>query len=317
MNTKSEEPCLLLPSPLYQLKDLKNKTFSSNSSSGNGGAGCADIENTKNDLEWDRHKDFNLMTESETMSSYNLEERMTELVKHKFLEFEIMSNAASSVKLGEGNVSFESLNGKSSIGGDNETPMTRPNQLYLDHRSSSLISSNFFSDFHSDLFTPPNAITLDDLFDFKRLTQTCLAANHSPNRSISMPDLRMFTSTHLSPKVKMSREINAKRIHLMSKHLSLMNMFVNFQIVYKKRSAFRAEVKKEKAKCPCGDNVDGFQDNIKRLLRKFSKMFFRVFSSDNGANDELRASYSVTQDSLTYKLSKNGEKLYPIDEESH
>ena len=97
-----------------------------------------------------------------------------------------------------------------------------------------------------------------------------------------------------------------------------MNMFVNFQIVYKKRSAIsQAQAKKEKAKCPCGDNVDDFQDNIKRLLRKFSKMFFRVFSSDNSAHDELRASYSVAQDSLTYKLSKNGGKLYPIDEENH
>jgi len=311
MNTKTEEPCLLLPpSPLYQLKDLKNKTFVSNSSSG---SGDGNIENTKNDLEWDRHKDFNLMTESETMSSYNLEERMTELVKHQFLEFEIMSNAASSAKLGYGNASFESLNGKSSSvgGGDNETPMTRPDQLYLDHRSSSLVSSHFFSDFQSDLFTPPNAITLDDLFDFKRLTN---AANHSPSRSLSMPDLRMFTSTQ----VKVSREINAKRLDLMSKHLSLMNMFVNLQIVYKKRSAIsQAQVKKEKGKCPCGNNVDDFQENIKRLLRKFSKMFFRVFSSDNSERDELRASYSVAQDSLTYKLSKNGGKLYPIDEEIH
>ena len=103
MNTKSEEPCLLLPpSPLYQLKDLKNKTFVSNSGSG---SGEGNIENTKNDLEWDRHKDFNLMTESETMSSYNLEERMDELVKLNFLNFEIMSSNSSCFK-------FQSQRGK-------------------------------------------------------------------------------------------------------------------------------------------------------------------------------------------------------------
>lgn len=46
------------------------------------------------DLEWDRHKDFVPMVESDTMSSYDLDEQMTELIKQKFLEFEMMSNAS-------------------------------------------------------------------------------------------------------------------------------------------------------------------------------------------------------------------------------
>ena len=46
------------------------------------------------DLEWDKDHDFSLVAESDSLSTYDLEEQMAELIKQKFMEFEMMSNAS-------------------------------------------------------------------------------------------------------------------------------------------------------------------------------------------------------------------------------
>jgi len=265
----------------------------------------SDFSNIKNDLEWDRHRDFNLMIESDTMSSYNLEERMAEIVKLNFLEFEIMSNATNSscFKLcnnEEINLSTSSLN----------EPNKRPNSLIKQRKTYSSLdeSSQYFSDTQSNLFTPPNAITLDDLFDLKRLTQTL--SKNKLVRSLSLPGLRALSSTYLK----------AKTINLASKHLSLMNIDVKCKLVNeRKQNLIRVKEQKrvEKSKCPW-ENGTYFSESIKKMVIKFSRIFLQVFdkteNNDKLKDDEFKASYSVASGAVTYKLNKTGGKIYPIDE---
>ena len=281
MNLKSD-----YTPPLSTFTQTNKTSFSDDSIFGPRIDTASDFSNFKNDLEWDRHKDFNLMLESDTMSSYNLEERMDELVKLNFLNFEIMSSNSSCFKLCNTNNEERSLSVESL-----DKPSKRPNRLNMQrkHRSSLDESSSYFSDIQSNFFTPPNAITLDDLFDFKRLTQML----HTPHRvsSFSLPDLREY--------------LRVKRAHLESKHLSLLNIRHKFHFVYHKRNSIRLsdQRQKEKLKCPC-ENGSYFSERIKKVVRKFSYMFSKVF--DNGGNlgdDELKASYSVASGSLTYKLN--------------
>lgn len=290
MNLKSD-----YTPPLSTLSQTNKTSFSDDSTFGPRIDTASDFSNFKNDLEWDRHKDFNLMLESDTMSSYNLEERMDELVKLNFLNFEIMSSNSSCFKLFNTNNEERSL----SVDSLDKSSLKRPNRLnnmQRKHRSSLDESNSYFSDIQSNLFTPPNAITLDDLFDFKRLTQTL----HTPHlvSSFSLPDLSEYS--------------NGKRIYLESKHLSLLHIGHKFHLVYHKRNSIRVSDKrqKDKLKCPC-ENGFCFSERIKKIVQKFSNMFSKVF--DNGGHlgdDELKASYSVASESLTYKLNSNeGAKL--------
>lgn len=60
------------------------------------------------DLDWDKGQDFRELAESDTMSTYDLNERMQELIKQKFLEFEMsIYGSTRSINRNQQNYSFD------------------------------------------------------------------------------------------------------------------------------------------------------------------------------------------------------------------
>ena len=163
------------------------------------------INSSNVDLEWDKHKDFTLFVESDTMSTYDLNERLAELVKQNFLDFEVMSNASikssqiptienndntfvfddlmndaclncpssENLNLNDENLSIQILNKKKLLA---KRLRRLTNSSNSSNISGLLSNSSFqidgtnasiFSDVHSNAFTPADCFTMEDIFRIK------------------------------------------------------------------------------------------------------------------------------------------------------
>ena len=240
---------------------------------------------TSLDLEWDRHRDFSLMPESDTMSSYDLSERMAELFKYKFLDFEIASNAGS-------------------MHHSSENLLTSPQSAHLPGKqrtnsASSLFSASslsFFSDVQSMAFTPMDAITIEDLFSMTHSSHAFAKREVTWHRS----------------------EPNLSRVPVLRKYLSLPNIHINTE--KKARKSKPSVISVTSSESSVNFSRMGRMEKLRSFLRKFKQLFLSAFSFSGQTEDEFRTSYSAATNKLVYKFSSANaspvKRLYPIDEET-
>ena len=297
--------CLPTPRDKHKSNHRKNFSFSgisslnisSNSSSHRTDHEFGDYLHTK-DLEWDRHRDFSLIAESDTMSSYDLNERMAELLSYKFLEFEIISpsNSISSVKDWNAGLSMESLECQSEMSFD----------VLVKNSSFDESYASLFSRIKSFVYTPPNADTLEDLLNFKSLTKVSISSAEKASNSStvfseeitssvtsckSMPDLR----------VGHSRRSNEKRFSL----LDIGFITGQSSTWSKQRINSLSEKSVETIHVKSTRDLEmGRLDRLCYLFKKFTQIFIGAFGNEN-SSDEFKASYSAASNELNLKLNTN------------
>lgn len=236
------------------------------------------------DLEWDKDIDFVCKAESDTLSIYDLNEQIQELLKQKILEFEVMSLSDSKVQ----NSTFDDDDTDSDI---QVRPIIRIKRNSSIYSNGMEISPIEFSNNPSSLVTPADCLTVDDLLKMKFLNleqsyictpleesnkpfltnglyapitfdleSSQLSVNKNENLTLkvnmyhSMPDLRLLNFS------KWTQTTSFKDIKLHSKHTSLMDIR-SFNFVYLKNAGVRKDEKE------CDAEKKG-----PRLIYNFSRM---------------------------------------------
>jgi hypothetical protein len=148
------------------------------------------------DLEWDRHDDFHNYSETDSVSDYDFNERMADLVKKRILEFDMISNTSSVSSFIYNHGIIYNYISNSSLNNDDDSALKvkmRPRKLCKNRRSKTSLSIKPLSstpspstdtnspntkrystpiipESSSTPFTPPfDGITLEDLFHMKNL----------------------------------------------------------------------------------------------------------------------------------------------------
>lgn len=132
------------------------------------------IDQLNDDLEWDKHRDFTLKTESETMSHYDINEQMNEL--KKFLEFEMMTGSSKSLASCSNIKTLENNNSLLATPSDGLT-LEDLIQIKFVHNNNRLFKSNSF--YNSDKMLELESLNLNSLtyapitFDYETCLQKC------------------------------------------------------------------------------------------------------------------------------------------------
>ena len=139
-----------------------------------------------NELEWDKDKDFIPIAESDTLSNYDLNERMSEVIKEKFLEFE-MSTSASNVsfptcsKKSENSINYDDSDSDNEIESNNyyiENFKNHKNTNAMNHKAkspqkfsnlSNATLNKYDTTPQSSLHISADSIANDDLYQIKFL----------------------------------------------------------------------------------------------------------------------------------------------------
>lgn len=255
------------------------------------------------ELEWDQELDFVRKAESDTLSAYDLNERVQELLKQQILEFEMVSNG-------------ESLKNLSSLDGS-QSELNSPSKLDCHRYKMSLLSAIDTSqiDYSSaaSLFDQAACLTIDDIFDMKffnkesspvgtplteynkssfiyspitfDLESSIFFVNSSSQVSNSMPDLR--TKKNKKDKIKM-----------ISKHKSLLDM-TNFKCTYvKKSNDLKDYGPRLSYSLPRMSRLQAIKCYLNRLGEKFRAIVKEVFSIRHKSPAKTSHLYAIREESF-------------------
>lgn len=139
------------------------------------------------ELEWDKDQDFSTFWESESMSSYDINERMAELIKQNFLDFDFNSKEASTCSV-------------------NTNSYSKEKRLSL--------PSPF-------LFSPINSLRLVDLFDTKLFDDKISASLSKKDKSAGSSINNLLC--HKKIKESMKSSLSKNKLHRSMPILSKIN----------------------------------------------------------------------------------------------
>ena len=256
------------------------------------------------ELEWDQELDFVRKAESDTLSTYDLNERIQELLKQRILEFEMVSNGESFKNLSSIDGSESDLKSLSKPDGPryNISLLSAVDTSSIDHSSA------------ASLFTQTDCLTIDDIFAMKFLNKESsrmriplveynkssfiyspitfdlessnFFVNSADQISNSMLDLRL-------------KKIKKDKIEMISKHKSLLDM-ANFKCIYVKKSGglkLKDSGPRLNYSLPRMSRLQAIKCYINRLGEKFRAIIREVFSNRHKGPTKTSDLYPIREES--------------------
>ncbi|CAF0793805.1 unnamed protein product [Brachionus calyciflorus] len=259
------------------------------------------------ELEWDKELDFVRKAESDTLSFCDINERIQELLKQKILEFEVMSLSDSTKNLSRyQNSAFE----------DEFDPIIRiKRDSFLNNNGLEISPIELSSTNASNLATPADCLTIDDLFKMKFL----ISDNYGPitfDIESSISNIKCEKIENYVNKIKNFNSIPDLRHHISheiqmySKHLSLIDL-KNFNFIYLEKSNIKRV-----------ENEPNVEKPGPKLNFNFSRMsrldMLKLYMTRLGEKVKQVLKETFTNKS---KISSNNStlsnNLYSINEESY